>query len=219
MPHRSLPRPAALLLALAAALASPFALAGSGRIPTDSDKLPAGVVRAPAVASQCVSCHGPAGQSENEDWPSLAGQKQSYLLQQLKDFKSGARPHPMMAPVVANLKDADLPVLASYFSQQPAAQPHHPAAANAVLPPTGAACMACHDNAALPTEPFLHGQKAAYLAEQIKAFRDGKRKNAVMEAMVKPLSDQDVAAIALHFSTLAPIPPAAPAPAAAPPKK
>ena len=72
-----------------------------------------------------------------------------------------------------------------------------------------AACMACHDNAALPSEPFLHGQKAAYLTEQIKAFRDGKRKNAVMEAMTKPLSDADITAIAEHFSRLAPVAPVA----------
>lgn len=215
MPHLPLYRPAALLLALAAALASPLTLAGSGRIPTDSDKLPAGVVRAPAVVSQCMACHGPTGQSENEEWPSLAGQRQSYLLQQLKDFKSGARQHPMMAPVVAVLNDGEMKTLADYFSQQAPAQPHH-TATSAALPAAGAACIACHDNAALPTEPFLHAQKASYLAEQIKAFRDGKRKNAVMEAMVKPLSDQDVAAIALHFSTLAPIAPAAPA---ASPKK
>ena len=219
MPHHLLNRPLTAWagLALAAALASPLAQAGSGRIPTDSDKLPAGVVRAPALASQCMACHGATGQSENEDWPSLAGQRQSYLLQQLKDFKSGARQHPMMAPVVAILGDADMKSLADYFSQQAPAQPHH-TATSAALPAAGAACIACHDNAALPTEPFLHAQKASYLAEQIKAFRDGKRKNAVMEAMVKPLSDQDVAAIALHFSTLAPIAPAAPTPAA-PPKK
>ena len=76
------------------------------------------------------------------------------------------------------------------------------------MPAAGAACIACHDNAALPSEPFLRGQKAAYLSEQIKAFRDGKRKNAVMEAMTKPLSDADITAIADHFSRMAPAQPA-----------
>jgi cytochrome c553 len=195
-------RPFALTVLISAAFA---AHAGDGRIPTDQDKLPKGVPSAPAVAAQCMACHGPAGQSQYEDWPSLAGQKQSYLLQQLQDFKSGARKDPMMAPVVAQLSDADLKKLAEHFSAQPALQPRQPLAANAAVPAAAAACMACHDNAALPSEPFLRGQKVHYLTEQLKAFRDGKRKNAVMEAMAKPLSDADVTAIAEHFSRLAPL--------------
>lgn len=211
-PH-AIKRPLALaLLALAAAAAQ----AGTGRIPTDQDKLPKGVQATPAVAAQCFACHGPAGQSQNEEWPHLAGQKQSYLLQQLKDFKSGTRKHPMMDPIVKLLSDADLKKLADHFSAQPAAKPRHPLAANAAAPASAATCIACHDNAALPTEPFLHGQQATYMESQIRAFRAGTRKNPTMEAMVKQLSDSDIKAVAEHFSRLAPIAPAAPA---APAKK
>ena len=199
-------RPFVLSVLATAAFA---AHAGDGRIPTDQDKLPKGVVAAPAVAAQCMACHGPGGQSQYDDWPALAGQKQSYLLQQLQDFKSGARKDPMMAPVVVNLSDTDMKKLAEHFSKQAALQPRQPLTANVAAPAAAAACMACHDNAALPSEPFLHGQKAAYLTEQIKAFRDGKRKNAVMEAMTKPLSDADITAIAEHFSRLAPVAPVA----------
>ena len=199
-------RPFVLSVLATAAFA---AHAGDGRIPTDQDKLPKGVAAAPAVAAQCMACHGPGGQSQYDDWPALAGQKQSYLLQQLQDFKSGARKDPMMAPVVVNLSDADMKKLAEHFSKQAPLQPRQPLAANVAAPAAAAACMACHDNAALPSEPFLHGQKAAYLTEQIKAFRDGKRKNAVMEAMTKPLSDADITAIAEHFSRLAPVAPVA----------
>ena len=210
-PH-AIKRPLALaLLALAAAAAQ----AGTGRIPTDQDKLPKGVTAVPAVAAQCFACHGPAGQSQNEEWPNLAGQKQSYLLQQLKDFKSGARKHPMMDPVVKLLADSDLKQLADHFSAQPAAKPRHPLAANATAPAAAATCMACHDNAALPNEPFLHGQQATYTESQIRAFRTGTRKNPTMEAMVKQLSDSDIKAVAEHFSRLAPVAPAAPAAPAA----
>lgn len=191
-------------LALAAALAGSWAHAGPGRIPTDSDKLPAGVAKAPAVVSQCMPCHGPNGRSEYESWPSLAGQKPSYLLQQLQDFKSGVRQHPMMAPIVSVLSEPDMKTLADFFGKQPPRQPS-PTAARGAMPAAGAACIACHDNAALPIEPYLHAQQAPYLVEQIKAFRDGTRKNATMQAMVQPLSDKDIDAIAEHFSTLAPI--------------
>jgi cytochrome c553 len=199
-------RPAArIALALAATLGSFSAHAGDGRIPGNSDPVPAGVMAVPAMVSQCLGCHGPTGHSQNQDWPNLAGQKQSYLLQQLTDFRSGARRHPMMDPVVKLLSDADLNTLAHYFSTQSPAQPRHPAAANAKMPAAGTACMACHDNAALPIEPYLHAQKAPYLIEQLRAFRAGKRKNAVMAPMAKSLSDQDIEAIAQHFSAQAPI--------------
>ena len=195
-------RPLALAVLASAAM---LAHAGGGRIPTDQDKLPKGVPAAPAIAAQCMACHGPGGQSQYEDWPALAGQKQSYLLQQLQAFKSGARKDPMMAPIIANLSDADMKQLAAHFSAQAPLRPRKPLAANAAAPAAAAACMACHDNAALPSEPFLHGQKAVYLTEQLKAFRDGKRKNEVMEAMAKPLSDADITAIAEHFSHLPPV--------------
>ena len=208
MPPNALARPFTFAMLAMAALS---AQAGTGRIPTDQDKLPKGVMAVPAVAAQCFACHGPAGQSQNEEWPNLAGQKQSYLLQQLKDFKSGARKHPMMDPIVKLLSDADLKKLADHFSVQPAAKPRHPLAANATAPAAAATCMACHDNAALPTEPFLHGQQATYIASQMHAFRSGTRKNPVMEAMVKLLSDSDIKAVAEHFSRLVPVAPAAPA--------
>ena len=200
-------RSARASLLLACTLLCSAAMAGSGAIPTDKDKYPKGVAAAPAVASQCLACHGPTGQSENEEWPNLAGQKQSYLLQQLKDFKSGARKHPMMAPAVAALTDADLKPLADYLSAQAPAQPHLPAGQTAAVAPAAAAsCVACHDNAALPTEPFLHAQKATYMAAQLKAFKAGTRKNATMEAMSNMLSEQDIDAISHYFSTLAPLP-------------
>lgn len=180
------------------------AFAGSGRIPSDHDKYPAGVKSVPAVAAQCFACHGPNGQSVYEDWPNLAGQKQPYLLKQLQDFKSGARMHPMMAPIVAHLSDADMKSLADYLSAQPPASPAQ-ADQKATAPMAAVACTACHDNATLPVEPFLHGQKAAYLATQLHAFKSGKRKDPTMKEMVQDLSDKDIDELARHFSSLAPL--------------
>ena len=54
----------------------------------------------------------------------------------------------------------------------------------------------------MPIYPNLAGQKAPYLEAQIKAFRDGTRKNATMNAMAKGLTDADAANIAAHYSGL-----------------
>ncbi len=66
----------------------------------------------------CAACHGATGTSPNAMWPNLAGQKEAYLLKQLKDFKSGARKDPMMAPMTSALSDQDMANLAAYFSSQ-----------------------------------------------------------------------------------------------------
>ena len=47
-----------------------------------------------AKAAVCIACHGAKGVSPNAMWPSLAGQKDKYLVKQLKDFKSGKKKRP-----------------------------------------------------------------------------------------------------------------------------
>jgi cytochrome c553 len=68
-----------------------------------------------------------------------------------------------------------------------------------------AACAGCHGAngvSAVPSYPNLAGQKEAYLASSLKAFRDGTRKNATMNAMAKPLTDADIDNLAAYFSSL-----------------
>lgn len=64
----------------------------------------------------CAACHGADGISTNDLWPNLAGQKEGYLVVQLKAFRDGQRSNPMMAPMAAPLSDADIDNLAAYFS-------------------------------------------------------------------------------------------------------
>jgi len=66
-----------------------------------------------------------------------------------------------------------------------------------------ATCNACHGAngiSAVPNYPNLAGQKEAYLVKQMKAFKDGARKDPTMNAMAKPLSDADMANIAAHYA-------------------
>jgi len=66
----------------------------------------------------CTACHGPDGNSPAPDFPKIAGQHYDYLLKALKDYKTGARKNPIMAPLVANLTQRDIEDLAAYFSSQ-----------------------------------------------------------------------------------------------------
>ena len=71
-----------------------------------------------AKAGICAACHGPTGQSPNDLWPNLAGQKPGYLVKQIKAFRDGARTDPMMSPMAKPLTDADIENLAAFFSSQ-----------------------------------------------------------------------------------------------------
>lgn len=66
-------------------------------------------------------------------------------------------------------------------------------------------CVACHGAngiSAIPNYPNLAGQKELYLVDAIKAYRDGIRKNPIMQPMAASLSDEDIANLAAYFSSL-----------------
>lgn len=69
-----------------------------------------------AKATICAACHGPEGISLNDLWPNLAGQKEGYLIKQIKAFRDETRTDPTMLPMVKPLTDEDIENLAAYFS-------------------------------------------------------------------------------------------------------
>ena len=66
----------------------------------------------------CVACHGPDGNSPAPDFPKIAGQHYDYLLKARKDYNSGARKSPILAPLVASLTQRDMEDLAAFYSSQ-----------------------------------------------------------------------------------------------------
>ncbi len=66
-------------------------------------------------------------------------------------------------------------------------------------------CAACHGAEGISASdiwPNLAGQKAAYLKKQMKAFRDGDRKDPMMSPMASALSDDDIDNLAAFYSSL-----------------
>ncbi|HKJ71255.1 MAG TPA: cytochrome c [Gammaproteobacteria bacterium] len=66
----------------------------------------------------CKSCHGENGKSPIPMYPHLGGQYQDYLMQALKDYRSGARKNPTMNQQAGSLTDGQIEVLAGYFANQ-----------------------------------------------------------------------------------------------------
>ena len=71
-----------------------------------------------AKSALCAACHGATGTSANELWPNLAGQKEGYLIKQMKAFRDGVRSDPLMSPMSKALTDTDIENIAAFFSGQ-----------------------------------------------------------------------------------------------------
>lgn len=73
-------------------------------------------------------------------------------------------------------------------------------------------CTACHGadgNSSNPQWPKLAGQHAQYTYEQLLAYKNGERSNAVMSGQVQSLDEQDMRDLAVYYAEQAPEPGAA----------
>ncbi|MDP2285678.1 MAG: cytochrome c, partial [Pseudohongiella sp.] len=69
-------------------------------------------------AAVCAACHGADGNSAIGSNPKLAGQNERYLLKQMHDVKSGARPIAMMTGLLDNLSEQDLADIAAFYASK-----------------------------------------------------------------------------------------------------
>jgi cytochrome subunit of sulfide dehydrogenase len=77
-------------------------------------------LQARTQAALCAQCHGTNGRgTPGGVLPPLAGMPAGYIEEQLKAFKSGARPATVMHQLAKGYSDAQLSQLAAYFAAQP----------------------------------------------------------------------------------------------------
>ncbi|HEY3521920.1 MAG TPA: c-type cytochrome [Rhodanobacteraceae bacterium] len=195
-----------------------------GQLPVRGD-----AARGAAKAAACAACHGAQGIAIAPTFPNLAGQSPTYLYVQLRAFKDGARDNAVMKPMASALSDQDMLDIASHFASLPGKTGSATATGDSRgrtlfhegdpakgIPP----CQGCHgadgrgprpapaSNAPQPawsTFPALAGQNAIYVAEQLKAFREGTRlgtsNDKVMQSVARNLDDADMQALATYIAT------------------
>ena len=73
-----------------------------------------------ARSAACAGCHGPDGNSMVPTYPKIAGQHEAYLVDSMKQYKTGARTNATMKAMAAPLSDADIANLAAYYASQKA---------------------------------------------------------------------------------------------------
>lgn len=170
----------------------------------------------------CTSCHGKHGQGGDNGFnPRLAGKPVAYLYHQLLNFREGRRHYPMMQHMVTGLPEAYLREIAEYFAGQKPAwpQPEPSSLPQAVLQKGRdlvmhgdparevPACAACHGKRLTglqPAIPPLIGLPAAYITNQLGAWRGGSRHAMAPDCMAKVasrLTPQQITAVAAWLSS------------------
>ena len=157
----------------------------------------------------CFGCHGIENyRNAFPDYsvPKLRHQHAAYIVAALQEYRSGARPHATMHAQAASLSDQDIEDIATYLQGPEPVKPN--AAPTGSAPKQVAACISCHGETGLgveapmtPKPAVLAGQHVDYLEQALAAYRNGRRKNVVMNGMAQTLtSDEDVKIAAEYFS-------------------
>jgi cytochrome c553 len=66
--------------------------------------------------AQCNVCHGSNGLNQIPNAPHLAGQPEIYLVEQLKNYRSGKRANEVMGVLAKPLTDDDIANLAAWYA-------------------------------------------------------------------------------------------------------
>lgn len=167
----------------------------------------------------CAGCHGRDGLGRGQpDIPVIAGQKVSFLIESLAEYRDGARHSAIMQTAAAGLEDREIRALAQYFAampglRQPAILPVSRSRAAEIvteglpekmLP----ACASCHTATADPRYPIIAGQKAAYMAARLHRWQSadaGMEPNKPATPMAKiarRIPPEDIDALARFWSGL-----------------
>jgi cytochrome c553 len=171
-------------------------------------------------SAACGGCHGFDGNSPIPAYPKLAGQNEAYIVKQIHDFKANTdRQNAIMMGMAAGLSDEDAADIGAYFQAQSVKEAAvfeaDKIAAGRELYKGGdlqkgiPACQACHGPEGAGTAgigyPQLGGQYVEYTLAQLKAFKDGSRKNddkMLMRSIVEKLSEDDMVAVANYIASL-----------------
>jgi cytochrome c553 len=151
----------------------------------------------------CQGCHGIPNYKNAApvySVPKLGGQQAAYLVAALKEYASGERAHPTMHAHAASNSEQDRADMAAFF-QGPGALT---SAVVGTPPAAVTVCAACHGadgRPVLPEYPNLAGQQDDYIAQALKDYKAGKRKNAVMAGIVSSIKDEDIPAIAKFYAS------------------
>ncbi len=164
-----------------------------------------------AAAAGCAGCHGEAGVSKTLGMPSLVGLDPKYLVAAMKAYKSGQRKNEIMKSMLASVADANMDNIALYYALQ---KPDRALTAisgdQAAGKVAAAGCAGCHGDEGVsgnPATPSLAGQDAQYLADALRAYKDGSRSDETMKGLVAALDNNTIKNLSAFYAAREPRPP------------
>lgn len=184
-----------------------------------ADQLP-NTERGERIYDICGACHGARGQGDQSlAAPPLAGQQPSYLLRQLRNFRSGVRGDKtdtqaqQMQQILKTISiESDWQSVIDFVATLPLPRSHETAAGDVARgKQIYATCAACHGSAGEGNEsleaPRLAQLPGWYILEQLRKFRNGTRGAGAgdgpggrMRAIVTTLQfDQDASSVSAYI--------------------
>ena len=168
---------------------------------------------------ECKGCHGIDGKGVAPAIPHLAGQRDLYLAEAIREYRQGKRTHAVLREIAGRITDADARNVSAYYASLPSVTTALPSAASARSPyeegkTLAVACAKCHSedgNSTTPGIPSLSGQQPRYLVVAIQEYLNKERKAAPMHGLLPGLTRVDMENLALYFASQAPRPRTAPA--------
>ena len=190
----------------------------------DASKVAKAPLRGDPIAGEgkvmvCAGCHGVDGNSVVGQWPTLAGQRESYLFDQLEHIKDGERVIASMMGLLDAYDYDDLRDMAAYYAAQQmkvgqadkenlalGEKIYRAGNINSGVP----ACTGCHGAKGKGIEsagyPMLGGQKAEYVVTSLIAYQNGNRghdtKGKSMQGIAARLTLEEIQAVANYVSGL-----------------
>ena len=167
----------------------------------------------------CKACHGLDGRGTALGIPHLAGQRASYMLTAITEYKEGKRTHAAPTEMTGKLSAPDMNNVVTYYATLPPVVAD--AAKNAAVfhpyehgKAKSEACAKCHGadgNSQTPGIPTLAGQQPRYFVVALQEYLQGARKTDPMHALLPLLNKLDMESLALYFASQTPAQRPAPA--------
>ncbi|MFZ2163088.1 MAG: c-type cytochrome [Sideroxyarcus sp.] len=175
------------------------------------------------LVETCFACHGKNGVSTDAKVPSIASYSVEYLAGSMKKYQKKERPcveaeylsgskkgsKSDMCKIASGLSEDDVSQIGEFFAAQTFVRT--PQAFDAELAKQGKSihntkCYTCHsDDGTLPSDNagILAGQKMAYLRQQTKFFREGKRPmSKKMKPKLESLDDAQIEAVVHYYGSI-----------------
>ena len=170
-----------------------------------------------AANNKCNKCHSENGIAEDPDDPNLAGQLNSYLYKQLRDYQDKKRESKDMLKRTKKLEKQDLAHLAAWYASLPTPE-RMGKASDATLQLINKgdpkrmikACGSCHGRKGQGGKhdaATLNGMSRGYFVTTMTEFKEEDRDNDIysrMRNIAEPLTEVEIEALADFYATTPP---------------